>query len=445
MPPQHEYFYDSNKILRDIEANNTFFDNLVDMFPAKLYVAGNTGDEMYNPKYKAGQSKESKESRRARKKASYAKKFDPQLAETTRQAKRRLENEDDESDDDDDDDHDVVTHDADDSDGHDNDEPEASNSTGQSPSLPSADSASDGNKPSYESRIEILRAKLRAKLEASRANRPANGTNDATVSKRARRRAEKKRKIEQAKLRNSTGSTQIHKDHKPRLVPTDDDRLGGTKILALDDNPMDTADTADLSGIDYGGIAGLKDDIGHNYADSNKSLKNMGKKKSLQHLLAVAAKNKEKLERLKASQDLEDKEKAKNLEWGNAFKAADGTRSNSDPALLKKAIKRKAKKKAKSQKSWKTRMEGVRTKMDERQKIRQHNIGQRKLGGAAGANLSSKRIDNADDAKDDSKGNKRPRLGPHSGNTAARPGFEGKKQDFINSAGGKGKKAASNN
>jgi len=439
--------------MRDLEANSTFFDDLVDMIPAKLYIAGNTGDEMYNKKYKAGQSKESKEARRARNKASYAKKFDPKLSETTREEKRRLEAEENESDSDDDDNDkndNIAEMDVDE-----NDE-EDENETGKthdkpSPSPPSDKPPSDGTKPPYESRIEVLRAKLRAKLEAQRANRPANGTHNNAISKRAGRRAEKKRRIEQAKLRNAKGgSTQVNKHHKGNGHGTagkdgDADRFGGTKILALDATGVDTADKGDLSGIDYGGIAGLKDDIGANYTDSNKSLKNMGKKKSLEHLLAVAAKNKEKLEKLKASEDPDDKEKAERMKWGDTLKVADGTRTNNDPALLKKAIKRKAKRKAKSQKSWKTRMEGVKTKMDERQNIRQHNIGQRKLGGAAGANLSSKRIDDGNEDGRDDKG-KRPRLGPHSGNTA-RPGFEGKKQEFINKSGGsgKGKKSASTN
>ncbi len=89
-------------------------------------------------------------------------------------------------------------------------------------------------------------------------------------------------------------------------------------------------------------------------------------------------------------------------------------------------------------------MEQTKEKMDERQMIRNHNVKQRALGGAAGANLSKKRIkDDADDTgagKDgeSSKDKKRPRLGPHSGK--ARAGFEGKKQDFINKGSGSGKK-----
>lgn len=103
--------------------------------------------------------------------------------------------------------------------------------------------------------------------------------------------------------------------------------------------------------------------------------------------------------------------------------------------LLKKAIKRKVKKKAKSQEAWKSRMDQTQEKMDEKLRVRSHNMKQRSIGGAAGANLSKKRI------KDDDKGTgeeggagsdkkKRPRLGPYGSNS--RPGFEGKKVDFIN-------------
>jgi len=106
----------------------------------------------------------------------------------------------------------------------------------------------------------------------------------------------------------------------------------------------------------------------------------------------------------------------------------------SNPTLLKKAIKRKARKKAKSQEAWKSRMEQTKEKMDERQRVRTHNVKQRALGGAAGANLSKKRI--KDDApQEDANGTepkKRPRLGPYG---KSRAGFEGKKQDFINKGG----------
>lgn len=395
---------------------------------------------MYNPKYRKGQHKESKEARKSRNKQSFARKFDPDLAETTRQTQKRLKVEEDkELDDSDDSDGDDVDVDVDN--GHAN-ESESNSGNGDDHQQPNEIETTDktNEKLQYQSRIEVLRAKLRAKLDAKRTNNHNTEDASAQVSKRAARKADKIRRIEAAKKKNAGGSTQTMRNGKGR-PGVDADKssvdLGGSKVLSLAEKGND------LDTIDYGGITGLKADIGSNYVDSNKSLKNMGKKKNLEHLLALATANKEKLEKLKASENLDDKERAKKVEWSNTLKAASGDRnSKNDPALLKKAIKRQAKKKGKSQAAWKTRMNQVKDKMDERQKIRQHNIGKRKLGGAAGANLSKKKINDEDGNGADSKdkvgenGKKRPRLGPHSGK--ARAGFEGKKQDFINKGGKSG-------
>ena len=40
MPPQH---IDASALLRELNDHNSFFDDLVDIIPAKLYIAGNTG------------------------------------------------------------------------------------------------------------------------------------------------------------------------------------------------------------------------------------------------------------------------------------------------------------------------------------------------------------------------------------------------------------------
>jgi hypothetical protein len=70
-------------------------------------------------------------------------------------------------------------------------------------------------------------------------------------------------------------------------------------------------------------------------------------------------------------------------------------------------------------------MDQTQMKMDERQKIRNHNLQKRKLGGSVGANLSKKRIvDEGGEGKNKSKDGTNRRL--------SRPGFEGRKQDFLN-------------
>ena len=65
------------------------------------------------------------------------------------------------------------------------------------------------------------------------------------------------------------------------------------------------------------------------------------------------------------------------------------------------------------------------------------------MGGAVGANLSSKRIVERDNGEEEGGGKKekRRRLGPHSN----RAGFEGKKTGFINGVGEGGGGSAGGN
>ena len=191
-------------------------------------------------------------------------------------------------------------------------------------------------------------------------------------------------------------------------------------------------------GVDFGGIAGLSKKAA--YLDNKSLAKSGGKKKSLDRLLADAEKKRDRLQELKTGTE-EDKEKAARIMWGDTLKEASGERVRDDPALIKKAMKRKAKKKAKSAKAWETRMDQLKEAKDQRQKIRSHNLQQRKVGGQIAANLSKKRIVTEDDKheKGDKK-EKRPRLGPYAGAGKERAGFEGRRTKFINEAkGGKGK------
>ena len=298
-----------------------------------LHIRHLLGDGLFNPKYRKGQHKESKEARRARNKVAKINKFDPSKRESTREEKIRFEkeqyeNEMNDSDDDvqDQEDGNQIEEDSDDDDDmdhiQDNHEEEMEDTS--SSSNINTTTNSDPNL----SRIEQLRAKLRAKIAEKRSQRPG-GDSDTMVSKRAARRADKKRKMELAKKKQqqqqnqSGGKTQTGKtSNKITFVNNQDaDTLGGSKIQ----NPSDESNIGnDLSGIDFGGIAGLKQDlsVSGNYSEANKSLKNKGKKKSLEKLLAAAEAKKERLRQLKESDDLEDKEKAKKIQWGDTLKAA---------------------------------------------------------------------------------------------------------------------------
>lgn len=391
-----------NDLLADLTANNLFFDELVDMIPMKLYVAGQSGDD-YNPKYYKGQSKESKEARRAKNKQSKRAKFDPALAETTTQAKERLEGKN-------------TSHTPQ---KPTTNKPNTAVPTAATPTTTTATTTTtSNNNDEKKSRIEALREKLHAKLAEKRGNRPADPN---TVSKRAARRAEKKKRQEETIRKNKRKTTSnAEKDNSNKRFSMSNENANGMGDPA-----------ADLARVDFGRLAGLNPVGNGNYTEVNKALKNLSKTKNLEKMLADAETKKQRLEELKKSSKESDKTKAANIEWGNAIKEATGERVKDDPAKIKKALKRKATKKLKSAKAWKTRMETTQNNMDERQKIRNHNLKTRRQGGSAGANLSSKRIELEKDA------DKNDKQGKTGGRRLSRAGFEGKKQEFLNKKGGK--------
>jgi len=456
MPPQHNP--KGSDLLSELESHNEFFDNLVNMIPARLYIAGASGDDSYHPKYLKGQHKESKEARRARNKVAKMEKFDPNKAETTLEVKKRVQAEMDEADHSSDDE-DMATTENDDDDeeeegsGEKVDNPENKNSK---PSESKPKSNTDST-ISYASRIEMLRAKLHAKMAEKRAaagisaddNDASNNTQPDTsapalVSKRAARRAEKRKRQEAAKQKNKKKAMTAAGDHMKnepqRVVNLGGSKFNDLKSTAKEKGPNGASAAEDLATIDFQGLAGLKPKL--DPALDNKSLNpKLSKKKSLEKLLEDAERKQARLRELKESQNEEDKEKARNIEWGDALKTAAGTnsRKTTDPKLLKKAMKKKAKKKSASVKAWGARLEQAKEAADKKQQIRNHNLNQRKVGGAVGANLSSKRVVEPDEEKEGGKGKKegedkgkRRRLGPHSQHGRNRAGFEGKKQGFIN-------------
>ena len=99
---------------------------------------------------------------------------------------------------------------------------------------------------SNQSRIEELRARLRAKLEEKRSHRPAagssNGNSDTMISKRAARRAEKQRRIELAKKKQQSsggGTTQTGKHKMEKITLVQD--LGGSKISKTGDKKIEVS------------------------------------------------------------------------------------------------------------------------------------------------------------------------------------------------------------
>jgi hypothetical protein len=361
-------------LLSDLLSHNAYFDDVVNMIPAKLYVpnAANNSSlganglesaDVDNSKYRKGQHVESKEARRGMNKRS---KYDPEVVETTLETKRRLKKEEEKADEDDDDDDDDDGVDDDDE----NDDDGEGGGESASAAMPSIPETTNAESAQYASRIEALRAKLRARL-ASLATAAGGSTSSsssrivvdgsssssapdaaAVVSKRAARRAEKKRRADAAKMRagRSTGqSSAIDVDDangkRRRLIGNS---YGGSSDVVESRNgtttskiaPTTTSVASDLSNIDYQSLSGLRPK--HDGAFDNKSLSGMGmgggggggggvgegtmgkngRRKSLEKLLANAEKKRARLKELKSSGDDGDMEKARDIEWGDALRVA---------------------------------------------------------------------------------------------------------------------------
>jgi Surfeit locus protein 6 len=301
-------------------------------------------------------------------------------------------------------------------------------SNGNHQTVPVTPPSSTPDTNSNVSRIEALRIKLQNAIASKQQRQGVSVTNpidcSEQISKRAARRAEKNRRRDEAKQKHALSSA--HNNHTSTMITSYTIAPETNGATATTPAAANTA-SMDIQNIDYGRLTGL--DAMSTRKGTTKETRDMlqkmtSNKKNLHRLLADAERKKEQLEQLQNSSDQKDKEKAQNIQWTEAFKEADGVRIKNDPTKIKKALKRKEAKKKKSTKAWQSRTEQVQSKQSERQQIRQHNVVARKLGGSTAANLSKKKIkDTPKDASNSSTAGRR----------NSRPGFEGRRNDFLNS------------
>eukprot|EP01126_Amoeba_proteus_P001284 TRINITY_DN10362_c0_g1_i12.p1 TRINITY_DN10362_c0_g1~~TRINITY_DN10362_c0_g1_i12.p1 ORF type:complete len:389 (+),score=124.44 TRINITY_DN10362_c0_g1_i12:109-1167(+) len=121
-------------------------------------------------------------------------------------------------------------------------------------------------------------------------------------------------------------------------------------------------------------------------------------------LLQQAQERRQRLEELKGTEKGE--KLAEEEGWDNMFKKLENKKVKDDIKKIKKSIKQQQSKKKKSSKEWAARIQAQQKRQEEQQKKRQQNIEKRK----------QHRLDNKTGSK------KAPK----------RPGFEGKKSQFIN-------------
>ena len=154
------------------------------------------------------------------------------------------------------------------------------------------------------------------------------------------------------------------------------------------------------------------------------------KTKRLQRLLEEAEKKRQRLEELKKAGS-EGKQRAKDEMWVDALKEASGEKVYDNSAEIRKALKRREKRKEKSAKQWKERLDRVSSEKTAKIVKREANIMKRK-----------KRTLNTPETEKPAE--KRPRLamvmksaeakegGLANESRKPRPGFEGKKVGFLN-------------
>jgi hypothetical protein len=207
----------------------------------------------------------------------------------------------------------------------------------------------------------------------------------------------------------------------------------------------------DLQNIDYGKIIGLDAAIATNHHHSTKAthdtLRNISsnKNQSLTKMIADAERKRELLQQLQNSTSVEDQTKLETIHWKDTFQEANGIRQKDNVQKLKQKQKRVIAKKRKSQKQWSSRLEQIHTASMERQQIRNHNLQSRMVGGSIGANLSKKEMKQTNGTKTTMKattttnGTKTPSNPNHAtstttsiSTTSRRPGFEGRKNHFLN-------------
>ncbi|XP_038601923.1 surfeit locus protein 6 [Tachyglossus aculeatus] len=219
--------------------------------------------------------------------------------------------------------------------------------------------------------LDILRQRLREKIQEARGQGSAKELSPATLEKRRRRKQEKERKKRKRKELKA-------------------------KEKAAEAEAKESGQAAAEAPAPSGQQSGAQPDLVFNRVEvgeapvAGKAQKRKEKRQQLKgKLTPLTGKNyRQLLERLEARknklEDLKDQDpgKAQQLEtkmrWTNLLYKAEGVKIRDDEGLLKAALKRKEKRKAQRQRQWEKRTEQVVEKMQRRQDKRRSNIRKKK-------------------------------------------------------------------
>jgi hypothetical protein len=250
-----------------------------------------------------------------------------------------------------------------------------------------------------EVNAEELQARLKARIEALRAQRKADGPNGAAPRNRQEL-LESRRKKEEARKQNKKELRLKAKQEEERL---NNERLHGSG------SPLATPDifsprVVDENSFSFGRVAFAGDEETDPTLTSISAHK---KKKGPSDIKTAIAAAEKKAQRLAGMDEDKRKEIEEKDMWLNAKKRAHGERVKDDQSLLKKTLKRKTDQKTKSATQWNERLDNVKKGKEMKDKKRTENLNKRR------------------DEKGTKKGGKK---GSSSGGAKkkARPGFEGR-------------------
>lgn len=245
-----------------------------------------------------------------------------------------------------------------------------------------------------EADSEKLKERLESRLAALRAARKADGPDGKPARNRqdlidARRQKQERRKQHKKELRQKVIQEQSAEDEAARLRGGSGSPMWSPNAILSPREPQNNFSFGKVA------FADGEVDVGSGSAVD-------GKKKGPQDAKTALEAAKKKQDRLN---DL-DEDKRNNIEekdrWLNAKKRIQGEKVRDNTSLLKKTLKRQDKGKAKSEKEWIVRIEGVQAGKAAKQRKRDDNLKKRK----------------------DEKGSKRGKSKP-APKPKKRPGFEG--------------------
>ncbi|KAK8183127.1 ribosome biogenesis protein Rrp14-C [Phyllosticta capitalensis] len=285
--------------------------------------------------------------------------------------------------------------------------PSASSSSSIVPPADKADKSQQADKSQKSSKLklpdvdqEVLQERLKARIEALRAARKADGIDGKPARNRGELLEARRRKEEERRQRKKEVRKQAKEDEQRKKAEAELARLRGSGSPGT----PDIFSPAEENNFSFGRIAfddGQQTDLsGTNLIDLSHKKGRMDPKTALIH----AEKKKERLASMDEDKRKEIEEKER---WLSAKKKVHGEKVRDDTNLLKKTLKRKDKQKKKSEKEWTERKEGVEKSIAARQKKREDNLQKRR------------------EIKGTKPGKKANRAKAAAGKKKSRPGFEG--------------------